>query len=274
MNYREYNFNITPKEPFSEILMAFLAEEGFDTFIDSENGFLTYYPEDSSFEMDQVIQNDIFEPAQILFQTHIVEDRNWNEEWEKNFDPIWVDEEIYIKADFHPEAQADYVIKIHPKMAFGTGHHETTYLMLSMMREMDFQDKNVLDMGAGTAILAIYAKMRGADHVEAIDIDSWAYDNALENARRNQVEIKVVKGDKNALGQSNYNIILANINKNILQEDIPIYLQNLEKNGILLLSGILDSDFEDIDTLCKANGLIFEYKKQKNEWISIKYKKK
>ncbi len=274
MDYIEYDFKVNPKEPNSDVLIAFLSELGFDTFIDSEEGFITYIPEGKSADrLETVIQKPIFDQVSITYATQKVEDRNWNEEWERDFEPIWVEDEIYIKADFHPNKKAKNTIHIQPKMAFGTGHHETTYLMLQMMREMDFEDKKVLDMGAGTAVLAIYAKQRGASYVEAIDIDEWAYENAQENAERNQVELTIKKGDKSELGSRSFDVILANINKNILLNDIPTYVENLRNKGQLLLSGILETDFADIDSVCTSNGLIFEKKIQKNEWISTLYTK-
>ncbi len=274
MDYIEYSFQIAPLEPTSEILIAFLESLPFETFIETDVGFDAYAPVSfQAKDLDDILQNEIFQNATISYTTQKVEDRNWNEEWEKDFEPILVDDEIYIKADFHPEKDFPYVIRIQPKMAFGTGHHETTYLMLQMMNELDFEEKEVLDMGSGTAILAIYAFQKGAHYIEAIDIDEWAFDNAKENVKRNNSKVEVKLGDASLLGDKNFDIVLANINKNILLADIPTYVENLKAEGKLVLSGILENDFTDINAVCIQNGLIFEQKKQKNEWISIQYTK-
>ena len=276
MNYKEFSFTISPKVEFQDILMAFLGTLPFETFIESENGFLAYIPEDfKEIDLKEILENEIFKEVEIKYTTEIIQDKNWNEEWEKDFEPIFVDNQIYIKAAFHPEDDTyPYVIHLQPKMAFGTGHHETTYLMLKTMLGMDFENKSVLDMGCGTAILAVFAKMKGAAYTEAIDIDQWAYDNALENCQINQAEDIVIKiGGAELLGERKFEIILANINKNILLEDIPAYIEVLEEGGSLLLSGLLDIDFEDIKALCVENGLFFVESNQKNEWISILFKK-
>ncbi len=275
MNYTEFRFTISPKIPNSEMLMAYLSEASFDSFVESEEGFWAYSSKANAEKVVGDILNSLpFQNAEVQYETQQVEDKNWNAEWEKDFKPIIVDDLVYIKADFHPEKEYPYLIRIQPKMAFGTGHHETTYLMIQMMNEMDFEGKKVLDMGTGTAILAIFASMKGATQIDAIDIDKWAYENALENVVRNDAKIQVEWGDVSLLNGRSYDCVLANINKNILIEDIPRYSKVLTKGGELLLSGILDSDEDDIKAICNENGLVFVRKKQKNEWISVLYRKK
>ncbi len=273
MKYYEYKFIVNPTEPFSEILIAFLNDFNFDTFVENENGFLGYTKENFTSEISQIIENDIFNSVDISFSIAEVEDKNWNEEWEKDFPDILIDNKIHIRAEFHPKnPEVEYEIIIQPKMSFGTGHHSTTYLMLQQMYDIDFDGKEVLDMGSGTSILAIFAKMKGANYAEAIDIDDWAYENSIENAERNKVKIEVRKGDVKLLNR-NFDIILANINKNILMNDIPLYVKHLQANGLLLLSGIMEKDFDDISEVCNAQNLQFIKHQSKNNWLTMLWKK-
>ncbi|MDR3273135.1 MAG: 50S ribosomal protein L11 methyltransferase [Flavobacteriaceae bacterium] len=271
MKYTEYQFVITPIEPWRDILVAYLAEFPFESFVETENGLLAYIQtveddENLVREMPILSSNEV----EINYKRQASPDINWNEEWEKNFTPINVENQIYLHAQFHPKRNdIPHQIIIEPKMSFGTGHHETTYNMLRAMLTLNFADKDVLDMGAGTAVLAIFAKQQGAHYVEAIDIDEWSYDNAMENARKNQVEITVKQGDASLLGSHSFDIILANINKNILLQDIKHYVKNLNPNGQLLLSGIYEHDFDDIISESTLYGLKFVQKWSKNDWISI-----
>ena len=199
--------------------------------------------------------------------------QNWNEEWESNFHPILVADQCYIRAEFHEsKPEIPYEVIIQPKMSFGTGHHETTHLMVEYILETEFEGKDVLDMGCGTSILGILAKMKGANYVEAIDFDQWAVDNSIENAERNKVELNIKLGDSSSLGGKEFDIILANINKNVLMRDIPNYVKNLNfAEGELILSGLMTQDFDDIKSLCESLGLKFINKKQRNEWIALKF---
>lgn len=273
MKYYEYKFFVTPIEPYSEILIAFLNDLDFETFIENDDGFCAYTKENYSLQISKLIENEIFNDANISFSKNEVEDKNWNEEWEKDFPDILIDNKIHIRAEFHPKMpEVEYEIIIQPKMSFGTGHHSTTYLMLQQMSNINFQEKDVLDMGSGTSILAIFAKMKDAKYVEAIDIDDWAYENSIENARRNNVELAIRKGDVKLLDKD-FDIILANINKNILMNDISIYVKHLKSNGLLLLSGIMDKDFEDISETCNTENLQFIKHQQKNNWLTMLWKK-
>lgn len=238
-SYLEFKFTITPPQPWSEILMAELIHIGFDSFTEETNGILAYIPKNDLNE-DAIKSLYIFEQEGVEIDYTYTEmpNINWNEEWEKNFSPINVEDKVYIRAEFHEPQPLDYEIIIQPKMSFGTGHHATTYLMIQQMLEMDFKGKKVLDMGCGTSVLAIFAKLKGAGDTLAIDIDPWSVENSKENAERNQVSLRIEEGTAENLGQEKFDIILANINRNILISDIPTYVSVLEKGGQLLLSGL------------------------------------
>lgn len=272
MNYIEYNFTISPIEPWREILVAMLAECEFESFVETENGLNAYVK--SNLEDKTTINEQISFLTDVdlkLVRTEI-EQKNWNAEWESNFHPILVNDGCYIRAEFHePRPEIPFEIVIQPKMSFGTGHHETTHLMVEYILETEFEGKDVLDMGCGTSILAILAKMKGAAYAEGIDIDEWSVENSIENAERNNVELKARLGDASLLGDRNFDVILANIQRNILMEDIPKYIKVLNFAGELILSGLMETDFEDIRKKCEENGLRFVSKKQRNEWIALKF---
>ncbi|MRM83282.1 50S ribosomal protein L11 methyltransferase [Riemerella anatipestifer] len=269
-SYLEFKFTITPLQPWSEILMAELIHIGFDSFTEETNGILAYIPKNDLNE-DAIKSLYIFEQEGVEIDYTYTEmpNINWNEEWEKNFSPINVEDKVYIRAEFHEPQSLDYEIIIQPKMSFGTGHHATTYLMIQQMLEMDFQGKKVLDMGCGTSVLAIFAKLKGAGDTLAIDIDPWSVENSKENAERNQVSLRIEEGTAENLGQEKFDIILANINRNILISDIPIYVSVLEKGGQLLLSGLCFFDVEDIMEVCTAQNLKLNKKVQREEWVSL-----
>lgn len=273
MNYIEYQFDIQPKEPFGEILTAFLADLEFESFVETDNGISAYVRTDLDDEsgVQQII--DDLKDVTIRYTKKEIIQQNWNEEWESNFHPILVADQCYIRAEFHEsKPEIPYEVIIQPKMAFGTGHHETTHLMVEYILETEFEGKDVLDMGCGTSILGILAKMKGANYVEAIDFDQWAVDNSIENAERNKVELNIKLGDSSSLDEKAFDIILANINKNVLMRDIPNYVKNLNfTEGELILSGLMTQDFDDIKSLCESLGLKFVNKKQRNEWIALKF---
>ena len=272
--YLEFSFKINPLQPWNEILMAELIEIGFDSFTEENDGILGY------------IQNELYNEAELkslwLMNSDEVEisytfqempNINWNEEWEKNFSPIYVEDKVLIRAEFHEANPAMHEIVIQPKMSFGTGHHPTTHLMIQQMMEMDFQNKNVLDMGCGTSVLAIYAKQKGAKKVTAIDIDEWSVENSKENAARNQVELHISQGTAEILGNEHFDVILANINRNILISDIPTYVSVLNAGGYLLLSGLCFFDVDDIMEVCTEQKLTLVKQQQREEWMSLLLKK-
>lgn len=269
-NYLEFNFKINPLQPWNEILMAELIEVGFDSFTEEYDGILAYIQKDL-FNEEQMKSLNIFNnpEVEISYTYKEMPNINWNEEWEKNFSPINVEDKVLIRAEFHEPNAALHEIIIQPKMSFGTGHHPTTHLMIQQMLEMDFQDKTVLDMGCGTSVLAIFAKQKGAKRVVAIDIDEWSVENSKENAARNNVELEISQGTAENLGSEKFDIILANINRNILISDIPTYVSVLEKGGQLLLSGLCFFDVEDILEVCTEQGLTLKNKQQREEWMSL-----
>jgi len=273
-NYLEFNFKIEPLQPWNEILMAELIEIGFDSFTEEYDGILAYIPKDLFQEKELKEINLLQNPdIKISYTFEEMPNINWNEEWEKNFSPINVEDQVSIRAEFHKDQNLAHEIIIQPKMSFGTGHHATTYLMIQQMLDMDLKNKTVLDMGCGTSVLAIFAKQQGAGKTFAIDIDEWSVENSIENAARNNVELEISQGTAENLGSENFDIILANINRNILISDIPTYVSVLNSGGQLLLSGLCFFDVDDILEVCTEQKLTLEKKIQREEWVSLLLKK-
>ena len=268
--YLELNFKIKPLQPWNEILMAELIEIGFDSFTEEYEGILGYIQKDLFKEEElkniYLLQND---EVEISYTYEEMPNINWNEEWEKNFSPINVEDKVLIRAEFHDSNPNMHEIVIQPKMSFGTGHHPTTHLMIQQMLDMDLENKKVLDMGCGTSVLAIFAKQKGAGRTVAIDIDEWSVENSKENAVRNNVELDIELGTADNLGKEKFEIILANINRNILISDIPTYVSVLEDGGKLLLSGLCFFDVDDILEVCTEQNLKLEKKIQREEWVSL-----
>jgi ribosomal protein L11 methyltransferase len=271
--YLGFHFKVEPKELGSEILVAELGELPFESFIESDFGVVAYIQK-------QFWNENILEDLHILTSPEFVvsytieeiEQVNWNEEWEKNFEAIEVDGICHVRAPFHPKTEAKYDIVIEPKMSFGTGHHETTHMMIQHLLETDVAGKKTLDMGCGTAILAILAEMKGAQPIDAIDIDNWCYLNSIENVERNNCsQITVYEGEAALLKGKQYDVIIANINRNILLNDMQSYVDCLNKNGILLLSGFYNEDIPFIDASCTEKGLTYVKKFERNNWVSLKY---
>ncbi len=273
--YIEYNFTVMPKEPATEILIAELGNVGFESFVENENGVTAYIQKD---EYSDDILNDIFvlnsDEFQIEYQKKEVAQTNWNAEWEKNFTPIQVDELVSVRAPFHENPNLKYDIVIEPKMSFGTGHHETTHMMIQHLLQLDLENKSVLDMGCGTGILAIFAEMKNAKPIDAIDIDNWCYENSLENVQRNNcTNISVYEGDASLLNDKKYDVIIANINRNILLMDMKIYTNCLDDKGVLLLSGFYKEDIPIIDNEVSKYNLKLETFIERNNWVALKYNK-
>ena len=273
--YIEYNFTITPTEPATEILIAELGNVGFESFVENENGVTAYIQKenwnDALFEGIFILNSDEF---LIDYTQHEVAQTNWNAKWEKNFEAIEVDETVSIRAPFHENPNLKYDIVIEPKMSFGTGHHETTHMMVQHLLQLELENKKVLDMGCGTGILAIFAEMRGAKPTDAIDIDNWCYLNSIENVERNNCEhISVFEGDSTLLTDKKYDVIIANINRNILLMDMEIYTNCLNENGVLLLSGFYKEDIPMIDAEVSKYQLKLETNLERNNWVALKYNK-
>jgi len=275
MNYIEYDFTVSPTEMGAEILMAELAEVGFDSFEDTPTGIKAYIPKDS---WNEHILQDIYLLSNpeftISYQITEIEQVNWNEEWEKNFSPIVVEDLCTVRANFHPVPNTRYDIVITPKMSFGTGHHETTYMMLQQLLPLSLEGAKVLDMGCGTGILAIMAALRGAHDIIAIDIDPWCVENATENVQQNDCSFITIKeGDVSLIAGEQYNLILANINRNILLSDIPAYTQALLPQGLLLVSGFYVEDLPTIKEKCQEVGLTYLSHIERNRWVSAKFQR-
>ncbi len=278
MNYVEVNLKCKPNnEAINSVLASLLADIGYDSFVEHEEGTLAYvvsslYDEEA---LKDLIENFPLD-AQVDYEVKDIEDQNWNEEWEKNyFSPIVLEDQCVIKSSFHKDVpDAKYTIIINPKMAFGTGHHQTTILMLQEILKRDFTGQSVLDMGCGTAILAILASMRGAKDVLAIDIDQWAYDNAIENLNLNAVtNVEVEIGGADLLGKQTFDTVIANINRNILLEDMHAYAAVLNKGGVLYMSGFYTEDIDMLKEEAKKHALVFEYSTQKDNWAGVKFTK-
>ena len=272
--YIAYDFNVSPKEPATEMLIAQLGYVGFESFVEQDYGVTAYIQKQ---EWNSKILEDVFmlnsNEFNITFEYNEIAQTNWNEEWEKNFNPIQVDDLVSIRAPFHTNPSLQFDIVIEPKMSFGTGHHETTHMMVQHLLALDLDTKKVLDMGCGTGILAIFAEMKGAKPIDAIDIDSWCYENSLENIQRNNCNhITVYEGDASLLKEK-YDVIIANINRNILLSDMKTYTDCLNENGVLLLSGFYKEDIVIIEDEVNKHGLTFETMIQRNNWVALKYVK-
>jgi len=271
--YIGYYFEVSPLQPAVEILIAELGQVGFESFVETEKG-VDAFIQKQDWHMD--ILKDIYiinsEEFKITYTFEEIQQVNWNKEWEKNFDAIVVDDVCSVRAPFHEKPEIKYDIVIEPKMSFGTGHHETTYMMIQHLLKNDLENKKVLDMGCGTGVLAILAEMKGACPIDAIDIDDWCYLNTIENIKRNNCsQITTYKGESSLLRDKRYDVVIANINRNILLNDISVYAKTLTKEGRLFLSGFYKEDLGLITEECIANGLILKEKLSKNNWISACY---
>lgn len=263
-----------PNDFISDILAAQLGEISFESFVATEKGLDAFVQECKLDEkaLNQVIADFPFD-ADITFTLESVVNKNWNEEWEKYFfEPIVIDDKCVIHSSFHKDfPMLEYDITIDPKMAFGTGHHETTSLMVSEILKMDFTDKTVLDMGCGTSVLAILASMRGAEKLTAIDIDDWCVDNSLDNLKLNNINnIEVFLGDASLLPGKTFDVILANINRNILVNDMHTYAGCLPENGLLFMSGFYTEDIPIIEKEANKYGLTLLGSREKNNWAMIR----
>jgi len=282
MNYYEIKIKYhtsLPDEVVADILSSELGEIGFESFV-QEKRIVTGYIQENLYSRQQLNERlGEFPLVDVSFSIDekLIISQDWNEEWEKNyFKPIRIGKECIIRASFHEDEPGySYPIIIDPKMAFGTGNHETTYLMISEMLKEDFQNKEVLDMGCGTAVLAILAAMKNADRVVGIDIDEWAYNNALENIRLNRMEkIQIALGGSDQIGSYGpFDIIFANINRNILLEDMETYCEYLRAGGSLYMSGFYKDDIPVIEAEANRLGLTLETVVEKNNWVAIKTKK-
>lgn len=276
MNYIRCTLELAPLQPASDIFIAALSELGFESFEETPSGLNAY------------IQEQLWRPEEFLKLAYLdspdwkvtytidpIAPQNWNEVWERDYKPINVRGLCQVRAPFHPPpaGHIPYDMVISPKMSFGTGHHQTTYLMLDYLLDMDLKGTSVLDVGTGTGVLAILSGMKGASSVTAIDIDPWAFENCSENVARNgQEQIEVLHGDISIVKGHHFQHILANINKNVLLRDLPVYTHALEKGGFLLLSGYYRDDLPELRKTTETLGLEYLDSRERTSWTAALFR--
>lgn len=278
MDYKELIFTVSSSEEYSrDLLINSLSVIGFDTFEETETGFKAYIPS-SDFSQDNLDQalEEFREMFSFSYDENFIPHKNWNEVWESNFEPLEISDRCYVRATFHkPRPEFKYEIVIDPKMAFGTGHHQTTSMMMQWMLEEDFNGKSVLDMGCGTGILAILASKLGASEIMAIDYDLLCLESTQENSSLNHTEnIQAICGSKEAIPPQKFDVILANINRNILLDQLERYAEVIEENGLIFLSGFYEG--ADLDMILeKASLLNLKYLgyKMDKRWVAVKFVK-
>ncbi len=277
MAYAEVKFQITQR--YQPLLISELDQLGFDSFLE-EDKVLSAYIEEQNLDVEALKQLKNRLSAEISFEYEIgkLEEKNWNEEWEKNYEPVRIDNEVYIRAHFHPtDPSVKHEILITPQMSFGTGHHSTTELVIRAQLRLNHQGADVLDAGCGTGVLAIMASKLGARSIDAYDIDEWAYTNSQENFSNNNISnIRLFQGDVSVVRESNkqYGIILANINKNVLLKDVPDFARILLENGYLVLSGFYEKDVKDLQQLAGEFHLELSYQESKKDWTCLVFIKR
>ena len=274
MNYIEVSFDLSPKTPWSDILTAYLAELGFESFVDADTGFQAYIQEDL-FDAEAIKNLDVIanppEALMLNYSVKNIEAQNWNATWESSFEPVIIDEDLAIVAPFHTDfPQTKYTIVIEPKMSFGTGHHQTTRLMSKALFQMSQVPERVLDMGCGTGVLAILAAKLGAKTLLAIDVEQWAFENTVENSERNSCHNIIAEhGDANNIIGQEFDLILANINKNVLKADMHRYADCLPSGGRLFLSGFFTSDNDELLDVAKNLNLALDKAYQEENWSCL-----
>jgi len=275
MNYVASTFRGSYKDIDWEVLMAFLGEIGYESFEEIENGVLAYIAQ-PDFDNQKVenLLTDKFKGIDISYTYETIQERNWNEVWESNYDAVVISNRCLIRAPFHPsDPSMEFEILIEPQMSFGTAHHETTAMMISYILEADLKNKEILDMGSGTGVLAILASMKGAKFIDAIDIEEWAFKNCLANTEKNKVtNVNVVQGDASCIIKK-YDVIFANINLNILVRDMEAYAAAMKTGGIIYFSGFYQADLKKLEQAANKTNLQFVDFKEKNNWMAATFLK-
>lgn len=276
MNYYEIDFQVNPKNPWSDILSSELADLGYESFVETENGMKAYGPV-NSINLEHLIQlpgliKGMNSEVEINYAINEIQEKNWNAAWEADFEPVFVNNRLAILAPFHSkELEKELTIWIQPQMSFGTGHHQTTWMMAKMLLEMSSMPVSILDMGSGTGVLAILVEKLDGKEILAIDVEDWAYENCIENAKRNHCkEITALLGDVDLIDGKSFELILANINKNVLKEQLPSYSKTLKKNGTLLLSGFFESDVDELVAFASNHGFSYNKHITRDNWACIK----
>ncbi len=274
MAHAVISITVSPADPGRDIVIGELSDIDFEGFLETDNGVEAYIEEG---QLNLPAMEEVFDRIRsaefdISYSSSVAEEKNWNEEWEKNFDPVEIKDLLRIRAPFH-ESKVGFKeeIIIMPKMSFGTGHHATTSLMAEYLMTTKIEGP-FLDMGSGTAVLGILAHKLGVEDIQAIDIDDWAFENAPENCQLNGIsDIEVLQGDASLLGPKKFNTVMANINRNVLLEDIPIYASVLNKNGQLFVSGFYVEDLDRIKEVATRSGFTFNGNLTKNNWVSAQF---
>lgn len=278
MDYIEVTINLTPRMPWSDILIAELADLGFESFVETPTGIQAYAPTTIGNVAEMLQQTSLADAKDVTVEvaTSIIAHQNWNAQWEADFEPVIVDDRLAILAPFHDESafENQHKIIIQPQMSFGTGHHQTTFLMSQFLMDLVPIPQKILDMGTGTGVLAILAEKKGCNDIVAVDIEPWSVENTIENAARNQcVHITALEGDVDCLTGRKFDMILANINKNILKAHLPAYAELLEENGLLYLSGFFFSDVTELTEEAAKSGFKVLEVREKETWAAIKLQK-
>lgn len=274
MDYIELDLTISPKEPWTEIAIVRLSENGFDGFLESETGVLAYIPVLSFLENEVVDILQFPEDVHVDFSYKTIEHQNWNALWEEGFEPVLVEDKLVILAPFHSdEAYKDRLnVVIQPQMSFGTGHHQTTYMMCNFLLQHPSKFKKVLDVGTGTGVLALLAEKLGAEYCLGTEIESWSVVNARENAVRNNCsKVEIIEGDIDCVVEKEFDLILANINKNVLKGHLSEYAKLLKKKGDLVLSGFFETDKDELVKVASEFDFVLNKYSTKETWCSLEF---
>ena len=274
MDYIELNIEFDIVNPWREIAITYLSEQNFESFVESKNGLKAYISQ-PQFEVENIAFLETLDGVN-SHNYQIIKDENWNAKWEENFDPVFVGEKLAILAPFHDQSTNHKLkVLIQPQMSFGTGHHQTTWLAAQQLLNLELKNKSVLDMGTGTGVLAILAEKLGAKTVFAPDIDEWSYNNAKENCKLNDCKnVKVALGSNDLLEGWKFDVLIANINKNILIEQFKSYSDAANEDSKLFISGFFKTDVDDLVAAALNYGFIFEKEYNKDEWALVEFKKK